>query len=315
MNVRFLETFLWLAKLGNFRITAEKLHTTQASVSNRIATLEQDFGVRLFNRTSLGISLTEEGAKALVYAERIVRLAQQMERDISDSSVVMGTIRIGVIDTIVHSWLPQFLERIHQLYPRILIELTSDTSIQLSEQLLKGKLDITFQSVPVVREDIANINLCSFPMRWIASPLLGLGEEPLDMTDLGRFPIISFARNSVPHNTIVQLFSDLEAESVHINCIASVAAMIRLTMDGFGVSALPPAVITRELATGQLQSLNVAKAFPSLILLASHRVSHPHPIIGSIVSLARQVARDFSVEHGTEIVALPDAQDDLPAAE
>src|SRR5436309_2511550 len=140
MNVRFLETFIWLAKLRNFRMTAEKLHTTQASVSNRIATLEQDFGVRLFNRTSLGVSLTQEGTKALVYAERILRLAQQMERDISDNTVVMGTIRIGVIDTIVHSWLPQFLERIHQLYPRIMIELTSDTSIQLSDQLLKGKL-------------------------------------------------------------------------------------------------------------------------------------------------------------------------------
>ena len=50
MNVRFLETFVWLAQLRNFRMTAEKLHTTQAAVSSRIATLEQDFGVRLFDR-------------------------------------------------------------------------------------------------------------------------------------------------------------------------------------------------------------------------------------------------------------------------
>lgn len=315
MNVRFLETFLWLAKLGNFRVTADKLHTTQASVSNRIATLEQDFGVRLFNRTPAGISLTEEGAKALVYAERIVKLAQQMERDISNSSVVMGTMRIGVIDTIVHSWLPQFLERIHQLYPRILIELTSDTSIQLADQLHKGRLDLTFQSIPVAGEDIANINLCSFPMHWIASPLLGLGDKPLGMADLGRFPIISFARNSTPHNTIVQLFSELEAEDLHINCIASVAAMIRLSMDGFGVSVLPPAVITRELAGGQLYSLNVTKTFPGLMLYASHRTSHAHPVIGSILSLARQVARDFSVGHGAEIVTLPDAAEDHLSSE
>ena len=45
MNIRFLETFVWLAKLENFRLTAEKLHTTQAAVSSRIASLEEAFDV------------------------------------------------------------------------------------------------------------------------------------------------------------------------------------------------------------------------------------------------------------------------------
>ena len=61
MNLRFLETFVWLAKLRNFRVTAEKLHTTQAAVSSRIATLEQDFGARLFDRGSREVTLTQDG--------------------------------------------------------------------------------------------------------------------------------------------------------------------------------------------------------------------------------------------------------------
>lgn len=305
MNIRFLETFVWLAKLRSFRLTAEKLNTTQASVSNRIASLEQDFGAKMFNRTSVGVSLTPEGAKALAYAERILKLTQQMERDIADNTVVAGTIRIGVIETIVHSWLPTFLARVHQLYPKIRIELTSDTSIHLADQLVKGNIDVSFQSVPTIAEDIQNTELCSFPMRWIASPLLGIGEERADLSDLCRYPIISFPRNSVPHNTITHLLSGVDAEHVHLNAIASVAAMIRLATDGFGITVLPPAVITQELAEQKLQILKVAQPFPSLVLFATYRGAPAHPIAASAVSLARQVAREFSEEHGTEIAVVP----------
>lgn len=52
MNLRFLETFVWVARLKSFRLTAEKLFTTQASVSSRIAALEADLGVRLLLRDS-----------------------------------------------------------------------------------------------------------------------------------------------------------------------------------------------------------------------------------------------------------------------
>ena len=303
MNVRFLETLVWLAKLRNFRLTAEKLHTTQASVSNRIASLEQDFGVTLFNRGPLGVSLTPEGEKALAYAERILKLVQHMERDMADNRVVGGTVRIGVIDTVVHSWLPQFLSRVHQLYPKILIELTSDTTQNLSEQLQKGNLDLSFQSAPVGSEEIADTPLCTFPMRWVASPMLGAGEGPLEMSGLARYPIISFARGSTPHRALLQLFSHSVSEGVQIHSIASVAAMIRLAVDGFGIAVLPPAVITRELAGQQLEVLQVARSFPDLVMTACHQLVPAHPAILPLVSLARQVVLDFSQQHGSAEVA------------
>ncbi|MCQ1775590.1 LysR family transcriptional regulator, partial [Neorhizobium galegae] len=54
MNLKFLETFVWVAKLKSFRLTAEKLFTTQASISSRIAVLESELGVKLFLRDSRG---------------------------------------------------------------------------------------------------------------------------------------------------------------------------------------------------------------------------------------------------------------------
>ncbi len=53
MNLRFLEAFVWVARLGSFKAAADKLHTTQAAISARIATLEDQFGMAMPQRQSL----------------------------------------------------------------------------------------------------------------------------------------------------------------------------------------------------------------------------------------------------------------------
>ncbi|RYF34017.1 MAG: LysR family transcriptional regulator, partial [Comamonadaceae bacterium] len=78
MNVRFLEAFVWVARLGSFKGAAEKLHTTQAGISSRISTLEEQFGVRLFEREHRVVTLTYQGSQLLPYAERMVELQGRM---------------------------------------------------------------------------------------------------------------------------------------------------------------------------------------------------------------------------------------------
>lgn len=79
MNLKFLETFVWVAKLKSFRLTAEKLFTTQASISSRIAVLESELGVKLFLRDSRGVSLTPDGLKVLDYAEQMMVTMQGLK--------------------------------------------------------------------------------------------------------------------------------------------------------------------------------------------------------------------------------------------
>ena len=61
MNLRFIEAFVWVARLRSFTAAAEKLYTTQAAISARIATLEDDFGVKLFERDKRTVALTHSG--------------------------------------------------------------------------------------------------------------------------------------------------------------------------------------------------------------------------------------------------------------
>ncbi|GAB2462017.1 MAG: LysR family transcriptional regulator [Comamonas sp.] len=308
MNLRFIETFVLLAELRNFRMTAERLFTTQAAVSSRIATLEQEFGVRLFDRGVREVTLTADGAKALVHAERMLRLMREMREDMLDKQAYAGVIRIGAIESIVHSWFPDFLALLQQRYPRLRVEIASDTTLHMSEQLAKGQLDVSLQAKPVAASAIANLSLGEFAMAWVGSPRLGIGDETLSLAELAAFPIMSFARGSEPYAVIEQLFSPFSADSgasPHLNCIASVATMIRVVCDGLGVAAVPPAIIQRELAEQRLRLLRVDREFPPLPLVACWRCDHQNPLAEAVAHAAEEVATAFALNQGPAIARLP----------
>jgi DNA-binding transcriptional LysR family regulator len=305
MNIRFLETFVWLAKLHNFRLTAERLHATQAAISSRISALEQELGVRLFERGPRDVVLTQEGSKALVFAEQILALNQDMIASVSDRSQVAGLLRLGVIESVVHTWLPKFLRQVRTEYPNLTIELTSDTSANLSAQLINGTIDVALLSTDVNGTDAINVPLGSLPMRWVASPSLNISAEPLSETELAAFPIISFARHSTPHTFLTELFAAGGDARVQINCISSVAAIIRLVIDGFGIAVLPTAFVLNELANKHLQLLQVTHRIPELPLVASFRHSPDRMLAESIVRLAREVVLSFSLVNGPEYALFP----------
>ncbi|MDS0793044.1 LysR family transcriptional regulator [Burkholderia pseudomultivorans] len=309
MNLRFLETFVWLARLHSFRLTAERLHATQAAISSRISALEQELGVRLFERGPKEATLTQDGTKVLPFAEQMLKMNQAMLESVGDRSKVSGLLRLGAIESIVHTWLPDLLKRIRDEYPNLAIELTSDTSANLSAQLVSGHIDVAFQTTNVTGSDMANIPLGSLPMRWMASPALNLSAQTLTEAELATYPVISFARHSIPHEFLTRLFADSGEVQVQINCLSSVAAIIRLAVDGFGVTVLPPAFVMRELSAGQLQLLQVTHRVPALPLVAAFRRTPDGLLAEAITRLALNVVLDFSLEHGPEFALLPPSDD------
>ena len=90
MNLRFIEAFVWVARLRSFTAAAEKLYTTQAAISARIATLEDEFGVKLFERDKRTVALTHF-VKASEYDEQLLGISVEwsgfpIRRHTKDSS-------------------------------------------------------------------------------------------------------------------------------------------------------------------------------------------------------------------------------------
>ncbi len=114
LDFKSIETFLWVVKLGSFRSAAQRMNTTQPAISQRIAQLEREMGVKLLNRDHRVASPTPSGRQMLVYAEKLIALRAEMMTEICESSAVRGVLRLGVAETIVHTWLPRPLKSVNE---------------------------------------------------------------------------------------------------------------------------------------------------------------------------------------------------------
>ncbi|WP_421681798.1 LysR family transcriptional regulator [Stutzerimonas urumqiensis] len=312
MNLRFLETFVWVARLKSFRLTAEKLFSTQASISSRIAALESELGVQLFLRDSRGVTLTAEGVRVLEYAEQVMDTMQAMKQAISQPGEAGGLIRVGAMDTVVHTWLSPFVARLMERYPSVEIELTADTARNLCEQLHKGYLDLVFQTDVLRSDTVRNQALARFAVNWVVSSRSLLNRPYHSLEALSGERIITFSKNSRPHQDLLNLLHTENIQSPRVSCVNSVAAMTRLIRDGFGVGALPAALVVDELADGSLALVDGVPELPPMDIVATWRTGVGLELSENLVALAQRVVAEFAQQAGDDRVLLPDGAADNP---
>ena len=133
MTLTQLEYLCAVAEHGNFTVAAEKSFVTQPTLSMQVQKLEEQLGVRIFNRSTKPIKLTAVGEKILVQAKQIIAEAQRM-RDVVDmeKGIVGGEFRLGIIPTVMSSLLPMFLNNFIKKYPKVdlkIEELTDRKSV------------------------------------------------------------------------------------------------------------------------------------------------------------------------------------------
>ncbi|AQT93231.1 LysR family transcriptional regulator [Pseudomonas azotoformans] len=302
MNLKFLETFVWVAKLKSFRLTAEKLFTTQASISSRIAVLESELGVKLFLRDSRGVSLTPEGLKVLDYAEQMMVTMQGLKQSLETTSSKVGRIRIGAMDTVIHTWLSPLVAELMDHFPLVEIELVADTALNLSDQLQKGFLDLILQTDLLRLETVRSLELASHPMAWIVASQSIYNRDYTSLAELAQERIITYSKNSHPHQDVIRLMQANGVAAPRMNCVNSVSAITRLLRDGFGIGALPPVLVSEELARGELVMLPMAQKLPNLQVVVSWRVGVE--LVEEIVGLCQKVVARYAGEVGEDRMLL-----------
>ncbi|MCP1443976.1 DNA-binding transcriptional LysR family regulator [Pseudomonas sp. GGS8] len=306
MNLKFLETFVWVARLKSFRLTADKLFTTQASISSRIAVLESELGVKLFLRDSRGVSLTPEGLKVLEYAEQMMETMQSLKQSIETRSSKAGRVRIGVMDTVIHTWLSPLVAQMMDHYPLVEIELVADTALNLCDQLQKGFLDLILQTDLLRQESVRSLELASHPMGWIVASHSIYNREYSGVADLARERIITYSKNSRPHQDILSLMQANGVMAPRLNCVNSVSALTRLLRDGFGIGALSPVLVAEELARGELTLLAIDQRPANLPVVVSWRVGVEW--VEEIVALCQQVVECYAQKVGEHYIVLSKPQ-------
>lgn len=291
IELRNVETFVWVCTLGSFRAASEKLNTTQPAVSQRIASLEADLGVCLFEREARGVKLTAKGHEILSHAERMLQVRRDMLDAAREENVMTGTVRIGVAETIVQTWLPTLIELVHSAYPALVLEIEVDTTYVLRSHLMSRQIDLAFLMGPVLEARVQNLPLCAYPLAWVASPLLDLGPEPLTLAQIGTLPIITYPSSSAPYRVVRDMLTRARVATPRLYGSASLSMVVRMTLDCIGSSVIAPVFLGKELARGELRLLNVlADPLPELSFTATWMEGPDSHAVRTIAQLAQKVA-------------------------
>lgn len=281
-----IKTFLWVARLGGFRRAAERLHLSQPAVSTRIANLEAELRVSLFERGPGELILTKQGALLLSYAEQMLFVEEEIKQRVANPGETDGLFRVGASETIAQAWLPAFLKAFSETYPRVSIDLTVDISGQLRNAILERRLDLAFLMGPVSDFTVENVALPKFSLHWYKS--VALGE-----VDLTQIPVISYASKTRPYRELRSELSRQIGPQVRVYSSASLSASLQMIAAGIAVGPYPRALAAALIKTGQIEEFDPGFSPSPLEFTASYLAEPRSFLTEKSAMIARDVARSW----------------------
>lgn len=265
MNLRFVEAFYWVTLLKSVTRAADKLCLTQSAVSSRIAALESELGVVLLDRRDKQFKLTIAGNRFMVYAKRMLELQRQLKTEMGSGNSLEVSIRLGVIESVLHSWLIPWVEQLRSDNPLLELELTVETTPVLLDHIKRGMLDVSLAALPAAGDGIRTQALAPMEMVFVGNRKLHR-KRRYALDDFAGTDILTFQRGSQPHVYLLDLFRSAQIEPRCVHTISSISAMVQLVQAGFGVATLPR------------QAVEQMSAFPDLRVLPCESVLKPLPI-------------------------------------
>jgi len=290
VNIKQLETLYWAAKLGSFTAAAERLNSTQSTISMRIQDLELDFGVELFDRSKRTARVTAKGRELVKYVEQLLNLMAEIRQRLSAPETIPGTLRLGVAEMVSVTWLPAFIKVLHERYPKIVLELDEALTQDLVGRLRSGSLDLILAPGRMPEYDLNTRSLGTVDFVWMASPDLGVPEVRLNARDLQQWPIIALSRESYHHSRIVGWFRSGSAYYRHIYTCKSFGVASSLASAGLGVTLLPIQCFQDQVDSGRLKVIETDPPMSPVEFTATMAMDGIKSIADIVADLAQELS-------------------------
>ncbi|OLF53764.1 LysR family transcriptional regulator [Pseudomonas chlororaphis] len=262
MEIKHLRSFVTLSQELHFGRAAQRLAIVQPALSMQIKLLEDELGVRLFERNRHSVALTEVGQRFLPEAQATLhQAAHAMDVARASGRGEIGRVRLGFVSSVLPAFLPALIRALHERFPRIELELKDMPGPDQAAALKNGQLDFGLMRLPAVipgiqtREVLQESFMVALPSDH---PLAA--HTRLAPTALTGLPVFILARRYAPgfHDQLMQVLDRHGAQLDVAAELGEFTTMLALVSAGLGVGllpahagrALPANVSTRPLELG-----------------------------------------------------------------
>jgi len=282
MDTRTLLTFSTAARTLSFTRAAATLGYAQSSVTAQMKSLEETLGSPLFNRVGNHLQLTEPGQRFLVYAERILALADEAQACMTDE-VEAGTVRFTAPETVCTYLLPPVLKRFNARFPQVRLQFLAGFARDFKRQVLEGAADLAF----ILEEPFPSKTLAVEKLRDEDILILAPAGHRLTTAgavsahDLVGEPVLLKALGCSYRNQFERQLIAAGAHPGNSLEFQSVETIKRCVEVGLGIAPLPRMAVEAELASGQLVALRWEGP---KIRVSTHLVWNPQRHLGAAES-------------------------------
>ncbi|MGE8203484.1 LysR family transcriptional regulator [Heyndrickxia sp. NPDC080065] len=254
MDFKWLHTFITAAKHENFRKTAEELFISQPTVTVQIKLLEEEIGSPLFERDGRKVIITEAGRRFLPIARNMLSMYEEGMADLNRFRQGFSQkLALAMSPLIAESIMPYVLKRFMLMHPEIEISVQVLDSVQISEKVLSGEVDIGLSRSQTKNSDLICRPLYEDPVILVV-PHDGRDSEtapPLDAEELLSNHYLITHNHPEYWDSLLQSLHP-KFPSLKTMAVSQVHVTRRFIIEGLGISFLPSSTVRRELLEGRL---------------------------------------------------------------
>lgn len=277
MDSDALNTFLTVLRHGGVSNAARALHRSQPAISRRIALLEAELGVPLFERVAGRSKLSDAGRVMVPYAERAVAAAQDAENAIRAlTRQNAGPVSLAVVGTVAGGRLSEILKRFAREYPGVDLTLRTATSAEVSDMIRRGEATIGLRYDIDRLRDLDYIRLATEHLQVVCAPDHRLaGKRVAKLADLRNERWIAFpeipGRREISASHVFALFQTHGLGEIDWTPVDSLTAQKRLVGAGLGIALLTQSHAADELRFGSISTIRVGDLTASQDIVAVTR--------------------------------------------
>ena len=292
MDIKNLNTFLYVAELGSFSKAGEALGYSQPTVSVQIKQLEQELGGKLFDRIGHMVQLTDKGRDILVYAQQVVGLCRQMAQP-SGQTAAQTLIRLATADSLCTPLMTRSFEQLRLRHPQISLQLTTAGTGELFRLLEHNEVDLVCtldnhiynNNYVIAAEEKIGVHFIASADHPLAKKKLLTRQELLSQNFLLTERGMSYRRllDEWMAKASMQIQPVLETGSADLIC--------KLVQQGVGLSFLPDYVTQAAVQQGSIVRLDAEDFQPVLWkLLLYHRSKWLSPALRAVIDQLSQIS-------------------------
>lgn len=239
-SLRQIEAFLTTAAEGSFSRAAERLGSSQPAVSQAIRELESDLALRLFDRTTRRVELTEGGR---VFRDQIAKGLDEIDRALRDArdlaGLRRGTLRIAAPPLLAASVLPDAIASFARDHPGLSFELADTGTEDILARVRSGRADIGVGTFPPGDPDLDHRPVLRDALMLFCPPDHPLTGATPGWADLGGLPMLALTRDSGIRLLVELSFDRADLPFRPVMEVAQIATALALVAAGMGLAVLP----------------------------------------------------------------------------